>query len=283
MKRKKDAGLLYMQELGIMPAKNAAQAREALERLPDHEALFRALTDDAAGPQEFYKVKNRDLPTSMAVNGAFSGDVYRKACNVVDGAPELFGPEILDLGCEAGIMTCFLAKRFPGSRVTGTDLCPEAVAAARELKAQLGTENAVFTEAAGTRPSGSFDTVFSLRTMHENCDVPEDDAAGPAVYEDACAAALRDYAEGLSACLKPDGRILFIEREGSIFHDAAPEDDVPVPEGADGRDALLRGFLRALSAAGLRPLKGSYRRISAMEAGQESAFHAFVCAPLKKC
>lgn len=278
MKRKKDAGLLYMQELGIVPAKNASQAREAVEKLPDHEALFRVLADDAAGPQAFYKVKNRDLETSMAVNGAFSGDVYRKACNVIDGAPELFGTEILDLGCEAGIMTCFLARRFPESRVTGTDLCPEAVAAARELKEKLGAENAAFAEAAGTRPAGSFDTVFSLRTMHENCDVPEDDAAGPAVYEDACAAALRDYAEGLASCLRPGGKILFIEREGSIFHEAAPEDDVPVPEGADGRDALFRGFLRALSAAGLRPLQGSYRRVTASEAGQESGFHAFAAA-----
>ncbi len=134
--------------------------------------------------------------------------------------------------------------------------------------------------AAGTLEAGAFDVVFSLRTMHENCDVeePEDAAAaglaaedaaseGPASaedtnsmpallrqYEEACFEALGPYAAEIAALLKPGGRFLSIERRG----------------GSGAVDALGNAFERALEAVGLTGLPELRRQLVCTEVGQES-------------
>ena len=170
-------------------------------------------------------------------------------------------------------MSCFIAQRYPEAEVTGADLCAEGISAAEKLAEKLGLSNVRFVKgAAETLDAGAFDVVFSLRTMHENCDVeePEDApaAGGPAnapagaeavpdplrQYEEACLAALRPYAAGIATLLKPGGRFLSIERRG----------------GSETMDALGNAFERALETAGLTCLPEMRRQLVCTEVGQET-------------
>ena len=311
MKKKKDAALDYMLKLGIFPAKTPSGALEQLRTVMDPETLKEVLTaeETEGDPQAFYRVKNRTLDTALTVSGAFGGDVLRKACGLIDALPEVFGPAaspevfgpaegagvsgpgaafrvaeagdsrsgaafcVAEAGCDCGIVSCFIAQRYPEAEVTGADLCAEGISAAEKLAEKLGLSNVRFVKgAAETLDAGAFDVVFSLRTMHENCDVeePEDApaAGGPAnapagaeavpdplrQYEEACFAALRPYAAGIATLLKPGGRFLSIERRG----------------GSETVDALGNAFERALETAGLTCLPEMRRQLVCTEVGQET-------------
>ena len=302
MKKKKDAALDYMLKLGIFPAKTPSGALEQLRTVMDPETLKEVLTaeETEGDPQAFYRVKNRTLDTALTVSGAFGGDVLRKACGLIDASPEVFGPaagagvsgpgaafraaeagdsrsgaafRVAEAGCDCGIVSCFIAQRYPDAEVTGADLCAEGISAAEKLAEKLGLSNVRFVKgAAETLDAGAFDVVFSLRTMHENCDVeePEDApaAGGPAnapagaeavpdplrQYEEACLAALRHYAAGIASLLKPGGRFLSVERRG----------------GSETMDALGNAFERALETAGLTCLPEMRRQLVCTEVGQET-------------
>ena len=281
MKKKKDAALDYMLKLGIFPAKSPSGALEQLKTVMDPETLKKVLTaeETEGDPQAFYRVKNRTLETALTVSGAFGGDVLRKACGLIDTSPEVFCPvagdpafRVAEAGCDCGIVSCFIAQRYPEAEVTGADLCAEGISAAEKLAEKLELSNVRFVNGAAEElEAGTFDVVFSLRTMHENCDVEEpEDAAAPegadvpggakAVpallrqYEEACFEALGPFAEGISALLKPGGRFLSIERRG----------------GSGSVDALGHAFERALEAAGLTGLPEKRRQLVCSEVGQES-------------
>ena len=302
MKKKKDAALEYMLKLGIFPAKSPSGALEQLRNVMDPETLKEVLTaeETEGDPQAFYRVKNRTLDTALTVSGAFGGDVLRKACGLIDATPEVFCPaagagvsgpgaafraaeagdsrsgaafHVAETGCDCGIVSCFIAQRYPDAEVTGADLCAEGISAAEKLAEKLGLSNVRFVNgAADTLEAGAFDVVFSLRTMHENCDVeePEDApaAGGPAnapagaeavpdplrQYEEACLAALRHYAAGIASLLKPGGRFLSVERRG----------------GSETMDALGNAFERALETAGLTCLPEMRRQLVCTEVGQET-------------
>ena len=283
MKKKKDAALEYMLKLGIFPAKSSSGALEQLRTVMDPETLKEVLTaeETEGDPQAFYRVKNRTLETALTVSGAFGGDVLRKACGLIDALPEVFCPatggpsfRVAEAGCDCGIVSCFIAQRYPEAEVTGADLCAEGISAAKKLAEKLGLSNVRFVNgAAESLEAGAFDVVFSLRTMHENCDVeePEDEAdaasEGPAPaedmnsmpaplrqYEEACFEALGPYAAGIAALLKTGGRSLSIERRG----------------GNGAVDALGNAFERALKAAGLTGLPEVRRQLVCTEVGQET-------------
>ena len=137
MKRKKDAALEYMLNLGIFPAKSPSGALEQLKTVMDPETLKKVLTaeETEGDPQAFYRVKNRTLETALTVSGAFGGDVLRKACGLIDASPEVFCPaagkaeaisagraevpafRVAEAGCDCGIVSCFIAQRYPESEV----------------------------------------------------------------------------------------------------------------------------------------------------------------------
>ena len=277
MKKKKDAALEYMLKLGIFPAKSPSGALEQLRAVMDPETLKEVLTaeETEGDPQAFYRVKNRTLETALTVSGAFGGDVLRKACGLIDASPEVFCPaagaekvladatenssfRVVEAGCDCGIVSCFIAQRFPEAEVTGADLCAEGISAAGKLAEKLGLSNVRFVNRAlELLEAGTFDVVFSLRTMHENCDVEEpEDAAEDKLweYEKACFEALGPFAAGIAALLRPGGRFLSIERRG----------------GSGSVDALGHAFERALESAGLTGLPEKRRQLVCSEVGQES-------------
>lgn len=285
MKKKKDAALEYMLKLGIFPAKSPSGALEQLRAVMDPETLKIVLTaeETEGDPQAFYRVKNRTPETALTVSGAFGGDVLRKACGLIDASPEVFCPaageaeaisaggaevpafRVAEAGCDCGIVSCFIAQRYPEAEVTGADLCAEGILAAEKLAEKLGLSNVRFVNgAAEALKAGAFDVVFSLRTMHENCDVEEpEDAASPEAlreYEETCFEALGPFAAGIAVLLRPGGRFLSIERRG----------------GSGAVDALGHAFERALEAAGLTGLPEMRRQLICSEVGQETVLEVRV-------
>lgn len=61
---------------------------------------------------------------------------------------------VLDVGCGAGELSLALARGRPGCRVTGVDISPQLVAAARDRGANLLNAEFVVADAAAWRPSG---------------------------------------------------------------------------------------------------------------------------------
>jgi SAM-dependent methyltransferase len=96
-------------------------------------------------------------PETYERNGAF---VHQLAGGALEWLDAQAGDRILDLGCGNGQLTARLAAT--GARVTGVDLSPEMVAAARALG--LGAE--VANAEALPFADGSFDAVFSNAALH---------------------------------------------------------------------------------------------------------------------
>lgn len=82
------------------------------------------------------------------------------------------GIDVLDAGCGSGRALIALAARYPASRFTGYDLCPDAVSAGSRAAAQAGLDNiqfqvqdlTVFDEPA------RYDLVTSFDAVHDQKD-----------------------------------------------------------------------------------------------------------------
>jgi trans-aconitate methyltransferase len=96
-------------------------------------------------------------PETYGRNGAF---VPQLAGGVLEWLNAQPGERILDLGCGDGQLTVRLAAA--GAQVTGADLSPEMVAAARARGAQAQVANAEALPFA----DASFDAVFSNAALH---------------------------------------------------------------------------------------------------------------------
>ena len=171
MKRQKEAGLQYLMDLGIRAAKDKEGMKKQLAEKLGKEAAQALLQriDGETDAQVIYDLKNADLDTALAFSGAYDSDIYRKACNWIDNNRAVFGREILEVGCDSGIMSCYLGRMFPESQITSIDRTPAAIAVAKELAEKMGVTNVTFQcSDVMELEARQFDTVFSLRTMHEN-------------------------------------------------------------------------------------------------------------------
>ena len=80
------------------------------------------------------------------------------------------GIDVLDAGCGAGLALIALARRFPASRFTGSDLCADALAIGR--KSAAGLDNIRFEVCdltAFDEPDG-FDFITSFDAIHDQKD-----------------------------------------------------------------------------------------------------------------
>ena len=122
--------------------------------------MFNIRTDLALEAKEIYendqksteipgvKVKNKDLETTMDFAGYYY-DLYRQFFawfidfkNSHD--KNLDGKKILDLGCDNGITTCFVANLYPNSEIIGVDKCKKGIKCAEEIAQKLGVKNVKF-------------------------------------------------------------------------------------------------------------------------------------------
>lgn len=260
MKHVIDAGLAYVRLLDIKPAKTYSKLESQLKEKISSEVAGEIIqqiklrgTKEAVDNAAFYDLKNTNLATSLALSGAHDGDIIRKVCNWISDNASMFGQNILEVGCDCGIISCFLARTFPQSRIVAIDRCEKAIFAAKELASQLGVANVEFrhTDAADL-PWELFDTVFSMRSMHENMDaVQEDHTLLIGTQGQMFCNALQSYAKILSTLVCPSGNLISIEH--------------------CNRDPLLLGWMHALNKAELIPDPDAYHELICREVDNEKS------------
>jgi len=78
------------------------------------------------------------------------------------------GIAVLDIGCGHGHAANLIANAYPASRVTGIDISPQGIAAARSAAASLRLDNVTFEvrDAKSLEP-GSYDLVTAFDVVHD--------------------------------------------------------------------------------------------------------------------
>ena len=179
MKKAPDEGLKYIFELGLERIRSTSEYTRFLKsKIGDEKGneLIKLISDRADKHSKsftddrFYSLKNESLETALAVESCFNTDYIRKVANWIFEHNELFGDTIADIGCDTGVITCFIAKCFPDAHVVGIDRGESGIAVARKLAEKLGLHNIEFKAETVAEDTGSYQTVFSSKTIHENLD-----------------------------------------------------------------------------------------------------------------
>lgn len=136
-------------------------------------------------------------------------------------AAELAGrpaPRLLSFGCAKGAEVAALHRRFPEARITGIDINPRNIAAARRrLDGTPGVELAVAASADG-EADAAYDAVFAMAVFRHG------ELGGPPPAP-RCGHLIRFAAfdrtvAGLARCLKPGG-VLALCHANFLFADAS--------------------------------------------------------------
>lgn len=148
----KDPELEYMQQLGVKALRSTRVIFDELDRKFGIEKgrkistmiSSRAERENYTGEsdwqeadRQFYDFKNGDYALSLYLTGAFDGDIIRKTCNWIADHKDLFGETILEIGCDIGLISCFLAKTFPDSTITAIDRCKNGLIIGQNLQNDL--------------------------------------------------------------------------------------------------------------------------------------------------
>lgn len=161
----------------------------------------------------FYSQKNKTLKNALAITLGVEGWAIAEICNWIAQNGDSFNGEVLDIGCDCGIIACFIAKRFPSVNVTGIDICESSIRTATELATQLGLSNVRFEKCDLKSNVDEYDVVFSGRTLMENITFPEENfLLGNIGMAERCRDSFSPYAAMLSKHVKPTGCLISVER-----------------------------------------------------------------------
>lgn len=268
MKKKKDVGLEYVQELGLQPLKSlnavltkltqviGKEKAEAICNFIDGRAVENEATNEDYN-KKFYDLKNQDYETAFIVTGGFDAHIIRNVCNWIDSHRDCFNGTILEIGCDIGIISCFLARAFPNSKIVSIDHYEKSIKIAKELADKLGINNIEFKCLDAKDLNEKFDTVFSCRTVHEN--FPTIDENHNQLYfqfASQFADLTNQYAGVLSNLVSDDGTLITIERMAE--------------------NPLLLGWLLSLNTNGLGADIDNMNQIKCRESDSDSVFYAII-------
>ncbi|MBM7610567.1 ubiquinone/menaquinone biosynthesis C-methylase UbiE [Lysinibacillus composti] len=173
----------YMNKLGLKAFKNNRQFWDHLKRKHAKEVvqqLEQTLKDQAEGKvsdEAVFELKNSSLSLSLDMSN-ISADLYKK---YFDWFANRKGPapkKILNVGCDNGIVTSFLAVLYPEAEVVGVDGRSTAIECANELSSQLALSNVSFkqiqlNELSNHFDENSFDLIVSLDSLQEVMNLKE--------------------------------------------------------------------------------------------------------------
>ncbi|MBU5335495.1 class I SAM-dependent methyltransferase [Intestinibacter bartlettii] len=129
------------------------------------------------GSGKIYNIKNKDLETSMDFAGYYH-DLYRQFFTWIMKGENLDGKKILDLGCDNGITTCFVAGLYPNAQIVAVDKCKKGIKCAEEIAQKLELKNVRFESVDAKKvdkffKEEKFDVVLSNRSMLEITNLPK--------------------------------------------------------------------------------------------------------------
>ncbi len=262
-KREPDEGLKYLNLINFNRARGKNALEDRLIRLYGKDKAYQELDKIdkiERGTTEFYDYKNSSYELSMAFNEAYDGDVIRKACNYIAAHKDCFGKTILEVGCESGNMTGFLALTFPDSKITAIDESEAAIRIAQLRTDRLNVKNVEFKHCALKDITEKYDTVFCMRTIRDN--IEEDDY--PFVYEPIAylfafyQTVTETYTDEIIKRVKDFGKLCIFDRLAS--------------------DPLMCGWMMALSEKKYGIVLDSYEKlICDDEIDEHTSFQAFIC------
>ncbi len=220
MKKKIDAGLKYIQQLGIRAERSYENVVKNLERsFGEKEAkayLDRIMDAQKTVISDLYACKNSDFDKCMIFTGGYDADVIRKVCNWIDANRSCFGENILEIGCDCGFVTCFMAMMLPNASIVAIDREPDGLKIAEKIAQKLEIKNIEFRHCdSEDMPEGTFDTVLSVRTIQENReDLPMNAVFQPLDIQLShyYLEILKGYAQNLSRLTAEGGHVVSIER-----------------------------------------------------------------------
>ena len=123
--------------------------------------------------------------------------------------------KILDVGCDCGIVTCFLARCCPDAEVIGIDRSANAVARARELAEKLGVTNVRFERSTLKDVRETYDVVFCSRVAEDNTVFPISHLYDTFYnLSEEYRKQLKDFLSELTDTLAEDGQLIIGEASG---------------------------------------------------------------------
>jgi SAM-dependent methyltransferase len=164
----------YFKSIGVgRPKSDAVYVKQGLKKFGKaFEDLTFLIGERANGVgADPYEDKNSSLDLSLYVGEYHVSNVWREFASwlVKENLPT--PSEVLDLGCENGVLTCLYAILWPDAKVIGVERSPAAVAAARELAKRLSLGNVSFEQSDARRyldaNVGRFQVITATLVMHE--------------------------------------------------------------------------------------------------------------------
>lgn len=264
MKQKADIGLEFIKKINFKRRSGRNALRDGLtqiydkKKVADLEMMAEHIKD---GSKEFYAFKNQDIGISTVISEYYDADIVRRFCNYLYDHKEYIKGEVLDVGCESGYMTGFLAMYFPEVHITAIDRSENAVNIARERLEKWGITNVKLKVADIRDINEQYDTVISMRTLIENIASEEINygvfQGGDFSYQfPKNKEVVQPYAQDLQRLLKDDANLICIER-------------MPM-------SPLEYGWLSALNTVGCAYIPDTFKHINCKEADRTGYFTAFV-------
>lgn len=254
------AGEKHVKLLSIRKIKTDRELYEQCRRKFGTKGLELLKQSYGTGDNENYSIKNSDYDFSMFFSGGYDYDYIKKVCNWIDKNKESFGKRILEIGCDCGFITTFLALNFPESHITSINREQSGIDIAKQNCQKLGITNVEFI--CGNIidfESETFDTVVSMRTIHENYSfvVKEDPGDELLPLSEEFFKSFSTYASKLASLVKDNGTLVSVERTGV--------------------NSLFLGWIKALSVAEMHISTENYSKIECDEVGDRSQFQALIC------
>lgn len=196
----------FLREVGIRPIERLDQEIEGAfgyikggEIIDEMNHLFDIDEADGYSDQmhsrhqaDLMEYMNSIPRLSILCSSFYDWFVFRRVMERICKYESIFGNKVLDIGCGNGIITSFIARSFLESSITGMDLLHNPIQTARHIAESLHISNVCFIQ-TDTPPESGYDTVVSIRAMHENID-------------------RFAYAKQAASALKAGGHLLAFER-----------------------------------------------------------------------
>lgn len=172
----------YFKNIGLQEGEDYTEFLEELREKHGNQvvgALNNAMSmrNGNSSSNKIYKLKNDNLQLSIDFS-AYSANLYKSYFGWLITNDDLNPKNILDIGCDNGIVTCFYALLYPNAKVVGVDKEKKGIECGIELAKKLNLTNVEFKIMDGKKvdkifDKNQFDLIVSVRSLLEILMIPE--------------------------------------------------------------------------------------------------------------